>query len=354
MNDNGIMIEAANLSKTYAGGHQAIKDVTFHCREGEIVGFLGPNGAGKTTTMRILTGYMPPSGGIARIAGYDMRTNSMDGRRRLGYLPETVPLYPEMVLEDYLAFVGRVRRLDNLWERVDDVLESVGLLHRAESIIGTLSKGMRQRVGLAQALLHDPDVLILDEPTIGLDPAQILEVRELIIELGKRHTVLLSTHILSEVEQICDRAIIVIAGKVVADLPLRQITPGTDGEQFVVRLQVSRPDAVAATILEAIPGVLKVDIDAPGSYRLAVTEPDATREAISRLVVEQNWGLQELAPTRTSLEALFMEKLREAEIALPAVDVEEEEEAGDMIDAEAKIDSAPELDSMMMMMEEEE
>jgi ABC-2 type transport system ATP-binding protein len=172
-----VMIQADGLTKKF-GDLTAVKDITFRCKRGEIVGFLGPNGAGKTTTMRMLTGYMPPTAGAAYIAGHNTLTESIEARQKLGYMPETVPLYQEMSVENYLAYVGRLRRVDNLWERVDDVLESVGLLDRAESYISRLSKGMRQRVGLAQALIHDPDVLILDEPTIGLDPAQILEVRQ--------------------------------------------------------------------------------------------------------------------------------------------------------------------------------
>ena len=180
-----VLIRAENLSKQY-GRFTAVQNLSFTCKKGEIVGFLGPNGAGKTTTMRMLTGYLPPTEGEAFIAGYNTMTQSLEARQRLGYLPETVPLYKEMSVEGYLAFVGRLQKVDNLWERIDEVLEMVGLLERAESLVGNLSKGMRQRVGLAQALLHNPDVLILDEPTIGLDPAQIIEVRELITTLGEK------------------------------------------------------------------------------------------------------------------------------------------------------------------------
>jgi ABC-2 type transport system ATP-binding protein len=227
------MIEAEAITKLY-GNFTAVQDITFNCKKGEVVGFLGPNGAGKTTTMRVLTGYMPPTSGAAYIAGHHTVDDSIAARQRLGYLPETVPLYPEMRVEDYLAFMGRVRHLDNLWPRIDDVLEAVDLLDRAESFVGNLSKGMRQRLGLAQALLHDPDVLILDEPTIGLDPAQIVEIRELITELGRERTVLLSTHILAEVEQICNRVILVIDGRIWADMSMAEIQAG--GNLLTLRL----------------------------------------------------------------------------------------------------------------------
>jgi ABC-2 type transport system ATP-binding protein len=181
------LIEVENLTKHY-GNFQALQEISFHANQGEILGFLGPNGAGKTTTMRILTGYMPPSGGAAKVAGFDVVEQSLEVRRRVGYLPETVPLYPELTSAEYLQFMGALRQVDELDERIEDVLEDVGLLDRIDSFVGNLSKGLRQRLGLAQALLHEPEVLILDEPTIGLDPVQIIEVRDLIRELGKERT----------------------------------------------------------------------------------------------------------------------------------------------------------------------
>ncbi len=323
MSDN-VMIEAIGLHKSYASGFEAIKDVSFHCRQGEIVGFLGPNGAGKTTTMRILTGFMPATAGTAKVAGYDVSTHSLEARQRLGYLPETVPLYPEMAVEDYLAFVGKIRRLDDLWDRIDDALESVGMLNRAESLIGSLSKGMRQRVGLAQALLHDPDVLILDEPTIGLDPAQIREVRNLITELGKRHTILLSTHILSEVEQICNRVIMIINGQLYADIPLNQ--QGNTVDSMIVKLTVGKEDAGILTELSALPNVNHIHQENETGYSLTITQPDETRQNIAATVVENGWGLIGLATDSANLESLFMEKLREAESAEEIHQFTEEEE----------------------------
>ena len=210
------MIQVEGLTKDY-GLRRAIEDLNFSAEKGEILGFLGPNGAGKTTTMRILTGYMPPTSGKATVAGFDVVEESLEVRRRVGYLPETVPLYPEMTVFDYLKFMADLRHLQDADERVEDVLELVHMMDRSEGYIANLSKGMRQRIGVAQALLHQPEVLILDEPTIGLDPAQILEVRNLIRELGKDRTVLLSTHILSEAQQVCNRVLIINKGHIVVE-----------------------------------------------------------------------------------------------------------------------------------------
>ncbi|MFQ5923859.1 MAG: ABC transporter ATP-binding protein, partial [Anaerolineales bacterium] len=210
------MIQVKDLSKNY-GNFQALSEISFQAKRGEILGFLGPNGAGKTTTMRILTGYMPPTAGSAEVAGFDVIDDSLEVRKRVGYLPETVPLYPELSAKEHLTFMGSLRRVPDLDDRIDEVLTEVGLLDRAESYAGNLSKGLRQRLGLAQALLHQPEVLILDEPTIGLDPAQIIGVRDLIREAGADRTVMLSTHILSEAQQICDRVLIINQGRIVAE-----------------------------------------------------------------------------------------------------------------------------------------
>jgi ABC-2 type transport system ATP-binding protein len=312
MSNDQMMIEAENLTKRY-GRFTAVNNLTFSCHAGEVVGFLGPNGAGKTTTMRMLTGYMPPTDGRAYIAGHDTLTESLPARKRLGYLPETVPLYPEMSVEGYLAFVGKLRRLDNLWERIDDVLEAVDLLDRAESYVGKLSKGMRQRLGLAQALLHEPEVLILDEPTIGLDPAQIREVRQLIAELGKSHTILLSTHILSEVEQICNRVIMIFEGQIWADMSLAQAMGGADGHQ--INLKLAAPTAEAVSTLSGITGVKRVDPNGPRDFQLAVDGRDETRMMIAETAVNAGWGLLELTPFKTSLETIFLNKMKEAELA---------------------------------------
>ena len=201
------MIRVTGLTKDY-GSRRAISDLTFNARKGEILGFLGPNGAGKTTTMRILTGFMPPTSGTVEIGGYDVIENSLDVRRIVGYLPETVPLYQDMTVAEYLLYMANLRHMKQAQERVDLTLEMVGMSDRAEGYIGNLSKGMRQRVGLAQALIHEPEVLILDEPTIGLDPAQVVNFRGLIKDIGQDRTVILSTHILPEAQQVCDRVLI--------------------------------------------------------------------------------------------------------------------------------------------------
>jgi ABC-2 type transport system ATP-binding protein len=312
-----VMIAAESLTKAY-GSFQAINELTFSCTKGEIVGFLGPNGAGKTTTMRILTGYMPPTSGAAYIAGFNTLSESIEARRRLGYLPENVPLYPEMTVEGYLAFVGRLRRVDNLWERIDDVLEAVQLLERAESYIGSLSKGMRQRVGLAQTLLHNPDVLILDEPTIGLDPKQVVEVRELIKGLGQRHTILLSTHILSEVEQLCDRVIMIINGRIWADMAIDEIVKdeitGSETTRHVV-LSLAEPTRDTTSVLGNLAGVGPVQQESESRFHVTYDGRDSTRAAIAATAVNAGWGLLDMTSRRRSLESIFLDKLREAESA---------------------------------------
>jgi ABC-2 type transport system ATP-binding protein len=305
-----IMIEADRLTKKY-GPHTAVQEINFSCRQGEIVGFLGPNGAGKTTTMRMLTGYMPPTTGDAYIAGFHTINNSMEARQRLGYLPETVPLYPEMSVEKYLEFIARIRRLDNVWDRIDDVLQDVDLLDRAESYIGTLSKGMRQRVGLAQALLHDPDVLILDEPTIGLDPAQIVEIRQIISDIGRKRTVLLSTHILAEVQQICNRAIIIIGGRIWDDLSMDELR----GVNNLVSIELAHPAENTAALLNAVPGVESTLQLSQHQFTLTITASEKTRPLLAETAVANQWGLLSMAQESINLETIFLNKLQEAEAA---------------------------------------
>lgn len=307
---DSAMIKADSLTKRF-GAITAAKDISFSCQRGEVVGFLGPNGAGKTTTMRMLTGFLPPTSGSAYIAGYHTISDSIKARQSLGYLPETVPLYPEMSVESYLAFIGRLRRVDDLWDRVDDVLESVDMLDHAETFISRLSKGMRQRVGLAQALIHDAEVLILDEPTIGLDPAQILEVRELIGELGKKHTILLSTHILSEVEQICNRVIIIIEGRIWTDMSMSDVS-GLGG-QDKVSLKLARSDSSTDITLANVAGVKAVIRHDDSLFGLELDGQDETRMRIAQLVVDSGWGLLEMTNEQIGLEAIFLDKLREVE-----------------------------------------
>jgi ABC-2 type transport system ATP-binding protein len=300
------MIQAQSLTKFY-GEHPAVRDLTFEARKGEILGFLGPNGAGKTTTMRILTGYMPPSRGRAKVAGFDVVEESMEVRRRVGYLPETVPLYPELSVVEYLAFIGALRRVPDLDGRIDAVLEEVHLVERADSYIGNLSKGLRQRVGLAQALLHQPEVLILDEPTIGLDPAQIIEVRKLIQGLGKDRTVLLSTHILSEAQQVCDRVVIINKGAIVAeDTPAHLQSQLAGAERIVVK--VADGDGDLRSRLTAIPGVVSVQDGAVrGDIEISSSPGRDVRAQIAKTIVEAGHDLLELRAVGVSLEEIFLQ-----------------------------------------------
>src|SRR5919109_1979281 len=257
------MIQVNGLTKDY-GARRAIDNLTFDAEQGEIVGFLGPNGAGKTTTMRILTGYMPPTDGTARVAGYDVVEESLEVRKRVGYLPETVPLYDDMTAIDYLKFMADLRRIPDPEERAYETLEGVNLAERADSYIGTFSKGMRQRIGLAQALIHRPEVLILDEPTIGLDPAQVVEMRNVIREIGKDRTVLLSTHILSEAQQICDRVLIINKGKIVTEDTPENLQSRLVGAQRVVMRLRGDADGLPAKIAK-VKGVQSVEAKSDGS-----------------------------------------------------------------------------------------
>ncbi|HEX9797732.1 MAG TPA: ABC transporter ATP-binding protein [Anaerolineales bacterium] len=308
------MIQVQGLTKYY-GRVPAIRDLAFHADQGEIVGFLGPNGAGKTTTMRILTGYMPPTSGKASVAGYDVVDESLQVRERIGYLPETVPLYPELTVREYLEYMGRLRAVRDLAERIETVMGEVRISGRADNFIGSLSKGLRQRVGLAQALLHQPPVLILDEPTIGLDPAQIIEVRELVRGLGQDRTVLLSTHILSEAQQICDRVLIINQGRIVAeDTPDNLQAQLAGGDRLYV--QVAAGQAALTSQIEALPGVRQVLFE-PAEDRIVVhSEPGQDpRAAVARLIVESGHDLLELRPAGISLEEVFLQLTREQEAA---------------------------------------
>ena len=303
------MIQVEGLTKRY-GSRLAIDHLTFHADKGEIVGFLGPNGAGKTTTMRILTGYMPASEGKAIVAGHDVFTDSLEARKRIGYLPETVPLYTEMSVWQYLDFMGELRQLPNRDDRIEEAMESVHMTDRADSLIGNLSKGMRQRVGLAQALLHKPEVLILDEPTIGLDPAQVKDVRELIREIGRERTVMLSTHILSEAQAICNRVLIINKGKILAeDTPDRLRARLSGGDRVGVKVM---GDGVGLTeALNKVPGVSGVHAIKDGEYEIDVTPGDNIRPEIAKAVVNGGWGLMELKAMGMSLEEIYLQLVRE-------------------------------------------
>jgi len=316
------MIEVENLTKYY-GDLAAIRDLNFRVERGEILGFLGPNGAGKTTTMRILSGYMPPSAGTARVADFDVFDDSLEVRRRIGYMPETVPLYPEMSVRSYLAFMARIRGVTNRKGQVDAAMEACHITDKADTIIGKLSKGYRQRVGLAQALVHDPEVLILDAPTIGLDPKQIIEVRELIKELGHERTIILSTHILPEAQQTCDRVLIINEGEIVAEGTSQQLTDRlTRGTLLHVQVAQPGPEVIAA--LSRVPGVTGVEPEDGGSYGVTCAQGQDCRTAIAATVVNGGWGLLELRAIEMSLEDIFL-KLTAEDTATPVLDEQTEQ-----------------------------
>jgi ABC-2 type transport system ATP-binding protein len=316
------VIEVQHITKRY-GTVTAVDDVSFRVERGEILGFLGPNGAGKTTTMRILTGYMPPSEGRAMVAGYDVFNDPIAAKRRTGYLPETPPLYPEMTAREYLEFVARIKGVPSAErrERVTAVMDRTRISDVATRHCGKLSKGYKQRVGLAQALIHNPDVLILDEPTAGLDPKQIIETRDLIRSLAGDHTIVLSTHILPEVSQTCQRVVIINKGRVVAVDTPDNLTARLKGAATMY-LQVDAAGADAGAVLAAIPGVTRVSAADHGRAPAAETQPRAAgpvayevesepeldvRRELAHAVVTRGWGLLELRPVRMSLEDVFLQ-----------------------------------------------
>lgn len=306
------MIEVSNLTKDY-GIRRAINDLTFSVEKGEIVGFLGPNGAGKTTTMRILTGYMPPTFGKVEIGGYDIFEESIKARQLIGYLPETVPLYTDMTVFDYLKFMGQLRNVKNIDDRVDEVLEMVHLDDRSQSLISRLSKGMKQRVGVAQALLHKPQVLILDEPTIGLDPSQIIDVRNLIKEVGKEHTVLLSTHILSEAQQVCDRVLIINKGQIVAEDTTENLQSRLTGSQKVF-VKVKGEIESILPIIASTPGVISIQKKTDNSAEFETLHEDDARPGVAKRMVENGCDLLELHTVSLSLEEIFLQLTQEEPI----------------------------------------
>ena len=304
------MIKVENLSKRYAGV-TAVNNISFEVGKGEIVGFLGPNGAGKSTTMRILSSFIPATSGRVSIAGFDVFEHSLEARSRLGYMPENVPLYTDMRVTEYLNYRAALKgvRGSRIRERVGDVKELCNLKEVENKVIDTLSKGYRKRVGLADALVHDPELLILDEPTIGLDPNQIRQVRDLIKNLGKRHTILLSTHILPEVEMTCSRVIIINKGRIEAsDTPqnlLAQIRASGG-----VHLEAKTGDDDGVEFLTKVPGVKDATLekkDGWNSYVLRIEANTDPREEIHRLCVERKWAVRELSRRKATLEDVFVE-----------------------------------------------
>lgn len=297
------MIEVEGLSKIY-GSSRVVRDVSFQVGKGEIVGFLGPNGAGKTTTMRILTCFMAPSAGTAHIAGFDILENSLDVRKNIGYLPENAPLYPEMTVRDYLSYVAVLRGVPKSQRavRLEAALDAGKLEDRADTLIRKLSKGYRQRVGIAQAVIHDPPVLIMDEPSSGLDPRQRAETRNFIKSLAKDHTIILSTHILPDVQETCSRVVVINEGRVVAQDTVEHLSSTSSG----LTVSLARPDATAPQKLEKVKGVAKVRPQDDGSFALDLDGETDAREEIARLCVSENWGLLELARRRANLEDVFL------------------------------------------------
>jgi len=329
------MIEVQGLTKRY-GPVTAVSDVSFRVEAGEILGFLGPNGAGKTTTMRIITGFMPPTDGKAIVAGYDVLDQPLEAKRRTGYLPETPPLYPDMTVREYLTFVAKIKGVPSreVRSRVDDAMAKTRVADMSKRHCGKLSKGYRQRVGLAQALLHNPEVLVLDEPTAGLDPKQINDTRQLIRDLGGSHTIVLSTHILTEVSQTCQRVVIINNGRVVAVDTPENLTARLRGSETMF-LQVAGPADAVESSLTRIAGVSRVKTT-PAREGITDVEVDCergqdVRRELSAAVVGGGWGLLELRPMRMSLEDVFLRLTEEDEANRP----QEVEESGAATDREA-------------------
>jgi ABC-2 type transport system ATP-binding protein len=317
------VIEVQHVSKRY-GRVTAVDDVSFRVERGEILGFLGPNGAGKTTTMRILTGYMPASEGKAIVAGFDVFANPLDAKRRTGYLPEAPPLYPDMTVREYLDFVARIKGVPTgeRKSRVTSVMQQTHVADMADRHCSKLSKGYKQRVGLAQALIHNPEVLILDEPTAGLDPKQIIETRQLIRGLAGTHTIVLSTHILPEVAQTCQRVVIINKGRVVAVDTPENLTARLTGAETMF-LHVDALGADAGPALASIPGVTRVVAsDTSGGFEVESERGTDIRRELAKTVVNRGWGLLELRPMRMSLEEIFLQVTTDemaADAAAPAI-----------------------------------
>lgn len=295
-----MSISVTHLRKTYGEQH-ALDDISFSISKGEIVGFLGPNGAGKSTTMKILTGYLPSTEGETRICGLSVEKDPLEVKRKTGYLPESNPLYPEMYVRESLAFTAGIYKLKNAHSRIEEMIRLTGLSPESHKKIGALSKGYRQRVGLAQALLHDPEVLILDEPTSGLDPNQLTDIRRLIRHLARDKTVLFSTHIMQEVAALCDRVIIISHGKIVADDRLSRLQQGT-GE---ARIQIEFSEPVSESLLTGIEGVTAVTPIPPLSWRVEASAPEAVKKRLWQLALQNNLNIVSLQSEKPQLEEIF-------------------------------------------------
>jgi len=308
------LIEVDNLAKHY-GEIVAVEGVSFGVNKGSILGFLGPNGAGKTTTMRMLTCFLPPTSGTARVAGFDVVEESMEVRRRIGYLPEQPPLYLDMTVKSYLRFIAKIKGIgtSSISNAIDETMEKTGIAHHEHTVISHLSKGYKQRVGLAQALVHNPDVLILDEPTVGLDPKQIIEIREVIKGLAGDHTVILSTHILSEVSMTCDQIVIINNGRIAGQgTPESLIDQLKDGD--VLRAVIAGPSEDVLAQVQAIEGVLDVVNESEGVYLVTSGSGIDICDTLTRNIIDKGFSLRELRPLDMTLEDIFL-RLTTEEVA---------------------------------------
>ena len=301
-----MSIKVSNLSKSY-GTQKAVNNISFSIGKGEIVGFLGPNGAGKSTTMKIITGYISSDGGLTEVCGEVVDSNSLTTKKRIGYLPEANPLYFDMYVREYLEFVANIHGLTFINEKIEETIKVVGLTIEANKKIGELSKGYKQRVGLAAALIHDPEVLILDEPTSGLDPNQIVEIREVIKTLGKNKTVLFSSHILQEVQAICDRVIIINKGIIVADDSLSNLQNVRSGQHTVL---VSFKENIQIEILQELKEIINVEKGELNNFKIHTAQPDSVRRQIVELSLKNNLNIVSLQSESNSLEEIFRELTR--------------------------------------------
>lgn len=301
-----LVIQVENLTKKY-GDHLAIDHLSFKINKGEVVGFLGPNGAGKSTTMKIITGFMAPSSGTALVGGFDVFENPIEVKKRIGYLPETPPVYSDMLVRDYLTYVAELKGVEanRLKSFVDRAIEKTQLQKVEKRLIQNLSKGFRQRVGIAQALVSDPEILILDEPTVGLDPKQVSEIRDLILELRGQHTLILSTHILPEVQATCERIIIIHQGKIVAQDTLQNLSVLQAGSRRV-HLRVRKSSSDLKGQLEILPGVIKAAEHAPNLWQIDMAEDLDAIEVIAKEVMNRGVGLLEISSAKADLEEIFL------------------------------------------------
>lgn len=296
-----MSISVASLTKVY-GTQKAVENISFELKKGEIVGFLGPNGAGKSTTMKMITGYLPPTGGTAKVCGFDVQQQSMDVRKKVGYLPEANPLYYDMYVREYLEFSAGIHKLTDVKKKIEEMIAMTGLGKEAHKKIGMLSKGYKQRVGLAQAMLHDPEVLILDEPTSGLDPNQIVEIRDLIKNIGQQKTVLLSTHIMQEVQAMCSRVIIISSGRIVADDAIERLQQGGKKQNV---LRVAFESNVDDKFFKQLKHISRYEAQGQNSWKLYTSNPEELRKEVMHAALKNDISISALQTETQSLEDIF-------------------------------------------------